>query len=235
MKILIAPSKTMAPFPLKTLNPPPFKEMTQTLLQRLKNYSVKDLQDLYQVNQKIAEENHQRFSDFQEIHEAYHAYTGYMFKMMEKKTLSAQEEDYIKDHLMIVSGLYGLVSMRETIALYRLPMGVKVGEALASYWKKTLTHHLQGEWVVDLLSQEYRDAFDLNQLDVTTIDFVAYKNGKEHRPAMALKKARGQMVKLMAQHTIKDREALKTLNIDGYRYDPSTSTARVWVFKKDSK
>ena len=233
MKILLAPSKTMTAHPVKPLNPPPFKAQKDALLTLIKGYSVNDLMKLYAVKKPLALENKERFEHFDEVHLAYHAYTGYMFKMMDKASLKDQAQAYIKEHLMIVSGLYGLVGMDHTIGLYRLPMGVTLNEPLFKYWQDSLTDYLKNEWVVDLMSQEYRDAFEVAKLDVTTIDFVTYKNGKEHRPAMALKKARGLMVKEMALNHVQDKDALKALMVDGYRYDAKASTERLYVFKKD--
>lgn len=223
----------MTAYPIKPHNPPPFRAQKDTLLARIKKYSVNDLMKLYAVKEPLALENKQRFEHFDEGHLAYHAYTGYMFKMMDKASLNVEAQTYIKEHLLIVSGLYGLVGMDHTIGLYRLPMGVTLHQPLSNYWQDTLTEYLKDEWVVDLLSQEYRDAFDVTKLNFTTIDFVMDQNGKEHRPAMALKKARGLMVREMALNHVQDQEALKTLVVDGYRYDAKASTDTLYVFKKD--
>ena len=233
MKILLAPSKTMTAAKKSPLVEPLFTAQKDSLLDIIKSYSVQKLETLYQVSKTIALENKKRFEDFQEVHEAYHAYTGYMFKMMAKETLPLEAETYIKDHLMIVSGLYGLVRMSDTIGLYRLPMGVTLKKPLAQYWKKAVTEALKDEWVVDLLSHEYRDAFDGEVLNFTTIDFVQFKNEKPSRPAMVLKKCRGLMVKAMAEHNIQTKEALKTLEIDGFTYDEASSNEKLLVFKKD--
>lgn len=223
----------MDPYPVEELHLPPFKEKTEFLLNELLRYSVADLRKLYKTSETIATHNHQRFRSFFEVHQAYHAYTGYMFKMMDKPSLDEKATAYIKDHLMIVSGLYGLVHMRDTIGLYRLPMGVHVHMPLFAYWKDTLTDYLKDEWVVDLLSQEYRDAFETSKLNITTIDFVMFKNAQEHRPAMALKKARGLMVREMALNNIQDKKALKKCVVDGYVYDETLSTEQTFVYKKN--
>jgi len=233
VKILLAPSKTMTASPKSPPVQPLFFSQKNHLLEIITSYSLKELEALYDVSKPIALENKKRFEDFQEKHEAYHAYTGYMFKMMAKETLPLEAETYLRNHLLIVSGLYGLVRMNDTIGLYRLPMGVSLEKPLAQFWKKELTHALQGEWVVDLLSQEYRDAFNVDALNLTTIDFVQFKNKKPSRPAMVLKKCRGLMVKAMALHNIQTKEALKTLVIDGFTYDEAASHNSLMVFQKD--
>ncbi len=233
MKLLLAPSKTMADAPSETTTDPQFLNKTQFLLNQLKTYSVDDLKKLFAVSKKIAEENYERFQDFKPVHKAMDAYTGYMFKMMDKPSLSDEALSYIERHLMIVSGLYGLVRMTDKIGHYRLPMGVKVDNTpLSQYWEDTLTDALKDEFVIDLLSQEYRDAFHMNDLDSVTIDFVEIKEGNEHRPAMMLKKCRGLMVRACAQNFIQSREDLKPLNIDGFLYNPERSNEAFFVFER---
>jgi cytoplasmic iron level regulating protein YaaA (DUF328/UPF0246 family) len=234
VKLLLAPSKTMAAHPVNALNPPPFKAQKDALLTIIQSYSVNDLINLYAVSKPLALENKQRFEHFEEGHLAYHAYTGYMFKMMDKKTLDEASAEYIKKHLMIVSGLYGLVGMDHTIGLYRLPMGVTLNEPLSKYWQAPLTAYLKDEWIIDLLSQEYRDALDTDNLNTTQIDFVEIKNHKEHRAAMTLKKCRGLMVRACARHQVHDKKTLQTLNIDGFTYDKNASTEKIYVYKKHS-
>lgn len=233
MKLLLAPSKTMADAPDEATTDPLFLEKTQFLLNQLKTHSVDDLKTLFAVSKPIAEENHARFQDFKPIHKAMDAYTGYMFKMMDKPSLGQEALSYIERHLMIVSGLYGLVRMTDKIGHYRLPMGVKVDNTpLSEYWKDTLTESLKDEFVIDLLSQEYRDAFHMNDLNSVTLDFVEIKEGQEKRPAMMLKKCRGLMVRACAQNFVKTREDLKPLNIDGFLYNPDRSNEAFFVFER---
>lgn len=212
---------------------PLFLEKTQYLLNQLKTYTVEDLMKLFDVSEKIARENHARFQSFKPVHHALYAYTGYMFKAMDKPTLSEEALSYIERHLLIVSGLYGLVRMSDEIGHYRLPMGVKVGDtALTDYWKETITDHLKDEFVVDLLSQEYRDAFHMNALDSVMIDFVEYQEGQEKRPAMMLKKCRGLMVRACARDFVQTRDDLKTLNIDGFIFNPDKSNDAYFVYER---
>jgi cytoplasmic iron level regulating protein YaaA (DUF328/UPF0246 family) len=233
MKILLAPSKTMADAPAEAKTDPDFPAKTNALLNRLRKYSVSELKSLFDVSDAIAQENYDRFQAFNPVHKAMDAYTGYMFKMMDKPSLSNEALAYIERHLLIVSGLYGLVKMTDKIGHYRLPMGVKVeGEALDQYWEDTLTEALKGEFVIDLLSQEYRNAFHMNDLDSVTIDFVEIKDGREKRPAMMLKKCRGLMVRACAQGFVTDRDSLKKLNIDGFIYNDEKSSDAYFVFER---
>jgi cytoplasmic iron level regulating protein YaaA (DUF328/UPF0246 family) len=235
MKILLSPSKTMADAYSKEGTNPLFEKEATLLLNQLKSHSVESLMTLFEVSEKIAKENYERFQHFNPVHKAYDAYTGYMFKMMDKPSLKEKETEYIKTHLMIVSGLYGLVRMTDLIGHYRLPMGVSLKKPLASFWKPYLTNIFKNTWVLDLMSQEYRDAFDMNELDHVTIDFVEIQNGKEKRSAMTLKKCRGMMVRACALKNIQTKEALKKLSIDQFNYQEKGSTPTLYRFERIKK
>jgi len=235
MRILLSPSKTMADAYSKEGTNPLFEKEARLLLNQLKTYSIKSLMTLFDVSEKIAKENYERFKHFDPVHKAYDAYTGYMFKMMDKPSLNEKETEYIQTHLMIVSGLYGLVRMSDLIGHYRLPMGVSLNEPLVHFWKPHLTKVFKDTWVLDLMSQEYRDAFDMDELDHVTIDFVEIQKGKEKRSAMTLKKCRGLMVRACAQKNIQTKEALKKLSIDGFNYQEKGSTKTMYRFEKIKK
>ena len=232
MKLLLAPSETMANAPQDTHTTPLFPNKTQALLNILAKKSVEDLADLFDVSTKIAEVNYARFQDFQETHNAMHAYTGYMFKMMDKPSLSDESISYIERHLLIVSGLYGLVRMTDKIGHYRLPMGVSLDQPLSDYWADSISAHLRDEFIIDLLSQEYRDALHMNDLDTVTIDFVEIKDGKEKRPAMMLKKCRGLMVRACSEAFVKTRDDLKEISVDGFTFNPDRSRDEWFVYDK---
>lgn len=232
MKLLLAPSKTMAEAPQRGTTDPLFASDMHVLLDQLKTYSINDLQDMFKVSRAIAEENVKRFQSFNPVHKALDAYTGYMFKMIDTPSLTAAAIQYIETHLHILSGLYGLVRMTDTIGHYRLPMGVTLKSPLSRYWKPRLTAALKGEWIIDLLSQEYRDALDLSVLDVVTIDFIERTKTMDKRSAMTLKRLRGRMVRACALNGVATRNDLKALSIDGFKYDATESTDTVYAFIK---
>lgn len=225
----------MTKAPSKKGTSPMFLPQANTLLALLKTYSTQDLKTLFKVSETIASENYERFQAFEPVHKAMNAYTGYMFKMMDKKSLKKDALDYIESHLMIVSGLYGLVRMTDIIGHYRLPMGVHLNLPLTTYWKPYLTSALKDEWVLDLMSQEYRDAFNMDALDHVTIDFVEVVGGKEKRSAMTLKKCRGLMVRACALNKITKKDALKSLKIEGFHYNPTRSTETLYRFENIKK
>ncbi len=236
MYIVIAPSKTMTTTATKGTTTPLFLNHANDLLAWLKTQSVAELQTLFAVNESIAQENYERFQDFDPKHHALFAYTGHQFKHLDAQGLSAEAQTYLNTHLFIMSGLYGLVKPTDTIGHYRLPMGVKKdGVFLKDVWKPLITKHLHGETIINLASKEYTDAIDHHHVNMIDIVFKKEKKGKLTSHAMENKKMRGKFIHHMATNQIKTLDALKSVRIDGYAYQSSMSAAQTLVFVKPEK
>ncbi|MFP4078894.1 MAG: YaaA family protein [Bacillota bacterium] len=233
MRFLLSPSKTMeATKPCKGQSIL-FPDMRRQVLEHLRMYALDELQSYYGVNRKIAEENYQRLQDFKETNTALYAYTGQQFKYLDAPSLLKNEADYLNDHLVILSAMYGAVRPYDCIGLYRLPMALKMGGTkLSIRWRETLVPHFKGETLINLASAEYADA--LKGLPMITIDFlVPGKKGLKRAPAMEAKKLRGLFVRKAAEANIQEPEALKAFHVDGYTFEASHSDASTYAFTKD--
>ncbi|MFW5913936.1 MAG: YaaA family protein [Bacillota bacterium] len=233
MRFLLSPSKTMkATKPCKGQSIL-FPDMRKRVLDHLKMFALDELQSYYGVNRKIAEQNYQRLQNFKETNTALYAYTGQQFKYLDAPSLKTSETDYLNDHLVILSAMYGAVRPYDCIGLYRLPMALKMdGTKLSILWRECLVPHFEGATLINLASAEYADA--LKGLPMITVDFlVPAKKGYKRAPAMEAKKLRGLFVRKAAQENIQDTETLKTREIGGYTYDASHSDASTYAFTKD--
>lgn len=235
MRFLLSPSKTMEATKPCHEQSILFPDMRKRVLDHLKMFALDELQSYYGVNQKIAEQNYQRLQNFKETNTALYAYTGQQFKYLDAPSLKRSEADYLNEHLLILSAMYGAVRPYDCIGLYRLPMALKMGGTrLSILWRETLVPYFEGETLFNLASAEYADA--LKGLPMITIDFLVPrkdKKGYKRAPAMEAKKLRGLFVRKAAEAKFKDTESLKTLEIDGYTYDASHSDARTYAFTKD--
>ncbi len=234
MKIVIAPSKTMVTTKIKPDREALF-DYRKEIIKGLKALSVDDLITLFDVNQKIALQNYERFQNFEENNIAIFAYTGQQFKHLDATSLEDKSLTYLDDHLFIMSGLYGLVRPFDGVGLYRLPMGVKWDGTLhKNNWKPIISNYLEGEVVINLASKEYSDAIDTKKVKMITIDFMVEKNGKMKKaPAMEAKRLRGLMVRKMAEEKIQSIDALKTLSIDGYGIIENLSDSNTLKYKRN--
>jgi len=235
MKIVLAPSKTMQKTKKHDYQTAPlFLEKQTTVLAFLKKKSVKELMEYFEVSEKIAQENYDRFQSYDPTNTALFTYTGQQFKHLDVNTLDDASIDYLFGHLLVMSAMYGLVRGKDKIGLYRLPMALKIEEdPLVSFWKDTISTYLEGETVINLASKEYFDAIDRSRVHLIDIDFLEKKNGKYRKYAMQVKKMRGLMTRFMALNQVTDIKTLKTFNEEGYQYIDAKSTPTTLTFIKE--
>lgn len=224
-----------------------------TLLNVLRNYSEEELGKLMKISEKISQQTHEIYQDFpgnqQPIGSALGYFYGEAYKALAVDTLSEQAVTFANEHLVILSGLYGMIRANDMIKPYRLEMGTKLrteqGKNLYEFWKQTLTAQMktllagtEGDQVlVNLASDEYSKVLDIGELqqdyDVLQILFKVKKEGVYKIHSMQAKKARGLMARYILMHEINTVEALKQFDLEGYRWEQKLLTSDEWVFVKD--
>lgn len=256
MITILSPAKTfntLVAEELKTYKPLSFHKESLELIERLKGYSKEELAKLMKMSMQLAEINEVRNHTFEDINlkEAYEAilyFYGEAYKGLDAKTLSQEELEYIHKNIRILSGLYGVIAPLEVIKPYRLEMGTKLinekGKDLYSYWRQQLTNYFlkllsetSGEQVlIQLASDEYSKALDLKMIEkqyrVIQISFKEYKEGKYKIVGMYTKKARGLMIRYMAQNAISKAEDLKQFNEEGYVFRSDLSDGSHFVYTR---
>ena len=102
---------------------------------------------------------------------AWQRYTGVVWDHLDPATIPAAE----RRHVVVVSGLLGLVRGDDPVPDYRLKMGVNLAPLgkLSTWWRGALTTEIRRRArrrvVVDLLPQEHRAALDLTGLDGVSV------------------------------------------------------------------
>ena len=110
---------------------PDYLENSSELVDIMKKKSLRDLVNMMQVSQKIAELNVERFKSWnlpfspENSRQALLAFKGDVYTGLDTATLSEENFDYAQSHLRILSGLYGLLRPLDLIQPYRLEMGLK--------------------------------------------------------------------------------------------------------------
>src|SRR5690606_7079243 len=177
------------------------------------------------------------------VRQAVFAFNGDVYTGLDAYSLSSEKVDYLQNHLRILSGLYGYLKPLDLIEPYRLEMGTKLPindkKNLYDFWKETLTDSLNKELkkncvLINLASNEYFSAIDKKTIKATIItpEFKDYKDGKLKMISFFAKKARGLMVRYMAENNITNVEDIKQFNVDGYGFDANLSTENKWVFTR---
>ena len=232
MKIVIAPSKTMkyqkVPF---VGSEPLFPEETQYLTNILKQYNDEQLCQLMKISYKQATQVYQYFHDEQTAHPALAFYQGTVFKQLELASYM-NHQDYLSEHLCILDAYYGVLKYNTLITPYRLDMTMKPDHInLYDYWYTPLYQYFeQVDFIISLASKEFTNM--LRHPHIYFIDFIINDHGKMKRNAMIIKKARGQMLNQMILNEIKTLDELKTLNIDGFTYQPDYNQEGTLAFVK---
>lgn len=233
MKIVIAPSKTMkyqkVPF---VGSEPLFPEETQYLTNILKQYNDEQLCQLMKISYKQATQVYQYFHEEQTAHPALAFYQGTVFKQLELASYM-NHQDYLSEHLCILDAYYGVLKYNTLITPYRLDMTMKPDHInLYDYWYTPLYQYFeQVDFIISLASKEFTNM--LRHPHIYFIDFIINDHGKMKRNAMIIKKVRGQMLNQMILNEIKTLDELKTLNIDGFTYQPDYNQEGTLAFVKN--
>lgn len=247
MITIISPAKNMKVDRLGTKPEtlPYFVDESKEIWTELKKLNPLELQVLMKINEKLAEDSFDRIQAMKwdmEGTAAVETYDGIQYKYMNPATFSEEGKAFAKDHLRILSGLYGVVRPYDSIYEYRLEMLTKlpVGEAknLYGYWGRKihdqLIRELTGEKVVlNLASDEYGKTvkkYIEEPYQMVTCIFKTYSKGKHKVLATAAKMARGSMVRYVCEKQIDTIEDVKKFDWEGYRYEESLSTKEELVF-----
>ena len=169
------------------------------------------------------------------------AYHGIQYQSMAPEVMDDEQLTWLQTHLWILSGLYGCVRPFHGVEPYRLEMGAKLAvddaRDLYAFWGDMLACAIaptgSNATIVNLASVEYAKAV-LPHLagDATTVTCLfgeGVRNGKPIQRSTASKKARGSMVRWMAENKVEDAGRLSEFDI-GYRYIPELSSKDTLVF-----
>ena len=252
MKIVISPAKSLdfeTKLPTRKHTQPAFLANAEIVHKTLKEKSPKELMQLMDISDKLADLNWQRNQEWstpfttKNARPAMYAFNGDVYTGLDAYTIPTAKLNRLQDTLRILSGLYGLLKPLDLIQPYRLEMGTQmaVGDKknLYEFWKQQITESLNselkdGELFINLASKEYFDAVDTKALRVPVItpEFKDYKDGELRMVSFFAKKARGLMVRYIIDKNVKTLKGLKGFNYDGYNFDPKLSKGNTLVFTR---
>lgn len=252
MKIIISPAKSLdyeQPLPTARHTTSSFLKDSRVIHKVLKEKKPKDLIELMDISEKLADLNWKRNKDWKtpftttNARPALYAFAGDVYIGLDGYTIPMEKLDAIQDKLRILSGLYGLLKPLDLMQPYRLEMGTSlpIGDYknLYDYWRPKLTASLnkelkKGELFVNLASDEYASAIDFKTLKVPVIkpDFKDYKEGKLKIISFFAKKARGMMVRYIIDTNAQTIDDLKGFNYDGYGFDANLSKGNHLIFTR---
>tara|TARA_B100001778_G_scaffold100486_1_gene81996 strand:- start:160 stop:921 length:762 start_codon:yes stop_codon:yes gene_type:complete len=246
MKIIISPAKSLdfdSELNSQNVSVPKFLEKTLAINSILQQKSPSDLMKLQSISEKLSDLNWKRNLEFSRNHNddnsrpAIFAFNGDVYEGLDVKTLDVKKIDFLQNNLRIISGLYGVLKPLDLIQPYRLEMGTKISingsSNLYEYWSNDITKFLSAEllsseFLLNLASNEYFSAIDKSKINSEIISpiFKDFKNGKLKIISFYAKKARGMMVRYVADHLIDSYDNLLSFNYGGYIFNENETTVR---------
>ena len=190
----------------------------------------------------FATENYERFRNMdlrQNLTPAILSYDGIQYTYMAPSVFEDGQYDYVQENLRILSGFYGVLRPMDGVTPYRLEMQAKAAvdgqKDLYDYWGDRLYREIMDEsrTIINLASKEYSKCVEkyLREEDrYITCVFGEFENGKVIQKGVYAKMARGEMVRFMAEHKIRDPEEMKSFNWSGYRFREDLSTDKDYIF-----
>ncbi|WP_027631778.1 peroxide stress protein YaaA [Clostridium hydrogeniformans] len=230
---------------------PHFKKESEEIAHILKGYSPEDISSLMKLSEKLSELNFYRFQKFgmndNERRQSLIVFSGDVYKGI--NVMDFKEEDFIfaKDHLRILSGIYGILNPLDNIEPYRLEMGTKLknpkGKDLYDFWKEKSTAFMREELknhkekiLLNLASEEYSKSIDFNNLGkdtkVVNVAFKEFRNGSYKIIALYAKRARGLMSRYIIKNKIDKLEDIKGFNEEDYKFNEELSSKNTLVFTR---
>ena len=244
MKIVVSPAKTMIENTDCYIGSgvPTYIDKSKILLEEIRQRSYEELKEIWKCNEKIANENFDRFKNMNlqgSLTPAIFSYQGIQYQYMAVNVMETSAIEYIKENLYILSGFFGILRAFDGVSPYRLEMQAKmeIGEHknLYEFWGDKIYKKIfeTGEVVINLASKEYSktiESYLSKENKFITCVFAEKKDGKVVQKATMAKMARGEMVNFIASGNIQDEEKIKKFDRLGFKFDKELSNEKKYVF-----
>ncbi len=244
MIVLFSPAKKMTDtgddFPPEQM--PVFLEQTLQLKAALSSLSEEQRKKLWSCSDALAAKAEQMLqNDPSHPHSAaVFSYSGLAYQHLSASSMSDDMLAWVRAHLRILSGFYGILKPYDGVVPYRLEMQAPLacGNArnLYEFWNHRLYQTISDEKIINLASEEYSRAIlpYAKPGQVITITFLQEHHGKLVTKGSYAKMARGDMVRWMAEQNVDDPEELRKFDLH-YSYSEDLSKPGEYVFIQKQK
>jgi cytoplasmic iron level regulating protein YaaA (DUF328/UPF0246 family) len=256
MLFLLSPAKALdfaAPSDQTPHTEPLFVPKAAELIALLRRKMPQEIATLMHLSDSLAALNVARYASWRRkftaanAKQAVLAFDGDVYTGLDAKTLKPQELAWAQEHVLILSGLYGVLRPLDWMQPYRLEMGTALANAqgsnLYAFWRKPITHYLNQRLkadkkpiVVNLASQEYFKSVDRPSLRAQVIEcvFEDEQNGAYKVVGFFAKRARGLMTRYAITEQITTVQGLTAFQAQGYAFAPAVSSPERLVFRRDT-
>jgi cytoplasmic iron level regulating protein YaaA (DUF328/UPF0246 family) len=269
MLLLLSPAKTLdyeSPLPeavvaaRAALRPaataPQYLDDSAELIATLRRKSVADIAALMHLSEDLARLNVDRYRAWsprataRNSRPAMWAFDGDVYDGLQARTLDVDAIAWAQKHVLMLSGLYGVLRPLDRLQPYRLEMGTALqtdrGGSLVAFWGDKVALHLnalqareRAPVVVNLASQEYfkvtqarRGREKVLRARVVECVFEDWKAGEWKVISFFAKRARGRMARFAIDRRATAPEELQAFDADGYAFAPGASEPDRYVFRR---
>lgn len=244
MIILLHSSKSMRqPQPQQAVTQPQLLDKAIDLHAYLKTLSTKGLTKAMHISPSLAIKVHQQIVEWNSNPKqqslAIDSFVGDIYSGLRANDLTATDRNYAQEHLVILSGLYGLLRPFDGVRPYRLEMAYRFPRPpfnnLYTFWGSNLAKVLPSdEVIINTSSHEYTEAIlpHLTNKTIITPSFLTI-NPSTMQPTQVIvhtKMARGALARWLITGHAQDISLINQFSDLGYRYEQQHSTPTQPVF-----
>jgi hypothetical protein len=241
MKILLSPSKTMSHKDVPEWAPaattPLFLDEAERLMKRLKSVA-EQLESELHISKKIADANRKRFAQWDANKHtslgwpAFWLYSGDVFNGVAVEQFDKEAIGWAAEHVLVVSGLYGLVRPNDRLMPYRLEMKSQLagewGRDLYAFWGSKLASIIEDDLVINCASQESFKAVTPflrpSQQVIAPVFYLESSSNVFDQKALFSKYMRGVYARWMCLNKITDTNRLPEFCEEGFVYNAALSS-----------
>lgn len=245
MKIIFSPSKEMREeniFENKKIEftEPKFKDKTNILIGILKEKLLSEIENIMKLKGELLNKTYKDIQDYDKLKfiPAISMYYGVSFKELNLEDYSEKSLEYLKNNLLILSALYGVLLAFDLVKKYRLDMTMSIiDKGLYNFWKKDINDYISNilskdEVLLNLASGEFSKLIDNKKISMINIDFKEEKDGAYKSVSTYSKKARGQFLNYLIKNQIANLEDIKKIKLDGYSLNKDLSDEKNLIFTR---
>lgn len=237
MKVLISPTKTLRRSTvLRPETLPEFLEEAKELHAMLKQCDKQELMKGMKIKESMADTvmsdlEAMKFSE--DALCAVEAFDGLQYKRLDVSTLDDRALQWLKKHVRIVSGLYGLLRPFDSMEPYRLDFNMKW--KLYDFWGERLAKALGEDDILDISSSEFTKAIEpyINPERYTKVYFKEFRDGKWKILSTSSKIMRGRLVRHMARKELTIPKDITGFSEEGFHWREDLSGEGEIVFGRE--
>lgn len=222
---------------------PQFLVEAERLASYMKSLSIEQIADSMKLSIPMAVKTHNLVAHWtseptQQL-PAIDAFLGDIYSGLRAQTFSEADRSFANEHLLILSGLYGVLRALDSISPYRLEMGYRLPDGpyknLYSFWGNAIAKSVPNDTtLINLSAVEYTKAVlpYLRDAEVISPRFLTLDR-KTNEPKFVVvhaKIARGAFARWLIQQRIETTQDLTQFADLGYRFNANLSTPEVPVF-----